>query len=307
MGETGGMREAMIYWILYLLLYLISYIPRPVGLRLGEFLGWALYRILKQKREAAFNNLAIAFGDQLGAEERQALVKKSFQFLGRHLLEACYLIRFDKEKLDSYLEFKGVHHYEQARAQKKGVVLLTGHFGCWELMAVGIGYFISPVYLVAMAMKFKPVDRLVQTLRGISSNQSIPKEKSMRRLIQILRQEGNIGILLDQNVDWYEGVFVPFFNKRACTNKGLALLIRKTQAPVVPVFIVHQGGGRHLIEFQPARPWLSFGDRTKEIEENTAQYNQVIETMARQYPDHYFWVHQRWKTRPYQTWPKQQN
>ena len=64
--------------------------------------------MLKRKREAAFNNLTLAFGDQLGAKERQALVKKSFQFLGRHLLEACYLIRFDKEKLGSYLEFKGV-------------------------------------------------------------------------------------------------------------------------------------------------------------------------------------------------------
>ncbi len=99
----------------------------------------------------------------------------------------------------------------------------------------------------------------------------------------------------------------PFFNKRACTNKGLALLVRKTQVPVVPAFIVHQGGGRYLVEFQPALPWLSFGDRTKEIEENTAQYNQVIEAMARQYPDHYFWVHKRWKTRPYQPWPRLQS
>ncbi|MBI4768117.1 MAG: lysophospholipid acyltransferase family protein [Deltaproteobacteria bacterium] len=297
----------MTYRILYLMLYLIAYIPRPVGLRLGESLGWVLYRILKQKREAALNNLTIALGDRLGAKEGQALVKKSFQFLGRHFFEVCYLIRFDKEKLASYLEFKGVHHFEQARAQNKGVVLLTGHFGCWELMAVGIGYFISSVYLVTMSMKFKPVEELVRTLRGVSGNQSIPKEKSMRRLIQILKQGDPIGILLDQNVDWYEGVFVPFFNKRACTNKGLALLVRKTQVPVVPVFIVHQGGGRHRIEFQPALPWLSFGDRTKEIEENTAQYNQVIEAMARQYPDHYFWVHQRWKTRPYQAWPRQQD
>ena len=122
----------------------------------------------------------------------------------------------------------------------------------------------------------------------------------MRRLIKVLNQRDNIGILLDQNVDWYEGVFVPFFNEQACTSKGLALLVRKTQVPVVPVFITYQKGGRHLIEFQPALPWLSFGDRTKEIEENTAQYNRVIEAMARQYPDHYFW-----KTRPYQVWPRQ--
>jgi Kdo2-lipid IVA lauroyltransferase/acyltransferase len=294
------------YLILYSLVYLLSLIPRTLGLRLGDFMGWVLYRILKKRREVAINNLAIAFGDQLRVEERKSLAKKSFQFLGRHFLEVCYLIRVDKRKLATYVEFKGMHHVEQAKAQNKGVILLTGHFGCWELMAVSFGYFFYPVHLVSMSMKFKPIERLVQTLREVSGNQSIPKEKSMRRLIQILRQGGNIGILLDQNVDWYDGLFVPFFNKRACTNKGLALLVRKTQVPVVPAFIVHQGGGRYLVEFQPALPWLSFGDRTKEIEENTAQYNRVVEDIARQYPDHYFWVHQRWKTRPYQPWPRQQ-
>jgi KDO2-lipid IV(A) lauroyltransferase len=297
----------MMYRILYSLIYLLSFIPRAISLRLGDIMGRALFWITKKEREIVLNNLNIAFGDQLGAKERRALARKSFQFLGRHFIEVCYLIRFDKKRLASYIEFKGVNYFEQARAQNKGVVLLSGHFGCWELMAASLGYFISPVYLVIMSMKFKPIERLVQTLRGVSGNKSIPKEKSMRRLIQALKQEDIIGILLDQNVDWYEGVFVPFFNKRACTNKGLALLVRKTQVPVVPVFIIHQGGGRYLVEFQPARPWLSFGDRTKEIEENTAQYNRVIEAMAQQYPDHYFWVHQRWKTRPYQPWPRPQS
>ncbi len=295
------------YLILYSLVYLLSWIPRSVGLYLGSFWGWTFYWLLKRRRIVALNNLAIAFGDQLGVNERQALAKKSFQFLGRHFFEICRLIRVNKSGLASYVEFKGVNHFEEARAQNKGVVLLTGHFGCWELMGVCVGFFVSPVHLVTKPLDFKPAERLTQTIRGISGNQSISKEKSMRRLIQVLRQGATIAILLDQNIDWYDGVFVPFFNKRACTNKGLALLARKTQVPVVPLFIVYQGRGKYLIEFKPALPWLYYGDRTKEIEENTAQYNQVIEDMARQYPDHYFWVHQRWKTRPYKPWPKQES
>jgi len=289
---------------LYSLVYLISWIPRPIGLRLGDFLGSVLYRVLKRRREIALNNLAIAFGDQMSGEERQSVAKKSFQFMGRHFFEACYLIRFDKKKLSSYIQFKGVPHLEQARAQNKGVVFLTGHFGCWELMAVSFGYFFSPGYVVTKPLDFPPAEKLSQIIRGASGNQCVTKEKSMRRLIQVLNQGAFLAIMLDQNIDWRDGVFVPFFNKRACTNKGLALLVRKTRVPVVPIFIVDQGRGHYQIEFQPALPWLTFGDRTKEIEENTAQYNRVIEAMARQYPDHYFWVHQRWKTRPYQPWPK---
>jgi Kdo2-lipid IVA lauroyltransferase/acyltransferase len=295
------------YFILYSLVYLLSWIPRPIGLWFGEWFGWSFYWLLRERRKIALNNLVIAFGDQLGDKERQVLAKKSFKFLGRHFIEVCYLIRFGKKKLASYIEFQGVNYYEQAKAQNKGVILLTGHFGCWELMAVGVGFFVSPVHLVVKFLRSKPVEKLVQTLRGVSGNQCISRKKSMRRLIQILRQGNSVGILLDQSVDWYEGVFVPFFGKRACTNKGLALLVRTTRAPVVPVFITHQGKGRHLIEFQPALPWLDYGDRTKEIEENTDRYNRVIEAMARQVPDHYFWIHQRWKTRPYHPWPRQQS
>lgn len=294
------------YIILYSLVYLLSWIPRPLGLRLGDGVGWVLFQVLKRRREIALNNLSIAFGDRKSPEERKAIAKKSFQSLGRHFFEACYLIRYDKERLASYIRFEGLNYFEQAVAQHRGVVFLTGHFGCWELLAVSSGYFLQPSYLVTKPLDFKPAEKLVSTIRGRSGNQCITKEKSMRRLIQVLNQGAILAVLLDQNIDWKDGVFVPFFNKRACTNKGLALLVRKTQVPVVPVFIVYQGQGQYRVEFKPPLPWLSFGDRTKEIEENTAQYNQVIEAMARQYPDHYFWVHQRWKTRPYKPWPREE-
>ncbi|MGC1402465.1 MAG: lysophospholipid acyltransferase family protein [Thermodesulfobacteriota bacterium] len=293
------------YFILYSLVYLLSWIPRPLGLRLGDFIGGVLYKVLTRRREIALKNLVIAFGDQKNSEERKAIARRVFQNMGRHFFEACYLIRYDKKKLATYVRFEGLHHFDQAVAQGKGVIFLTGHFGFWELLAVSSGYFLKPSYLVAKPLDFKPADKLVRTIRGVSGNQCITKEKSMRRLIQVLKQGAIVAVLLDQNIDWKDGIFVPFFNKRACTNKGLALLVRKTGVPVVPVFMRDTGHGKYLVEFQPPLSWLSFDDRTKEIEENTAQYNQAIEAMARRYPEQYFWVHQRWKTRPYQPWPKE--
>jgi KDO2-lipid IV(A) lauroyltransferase len=292
------------YALLYSLVYLLSLIPRRTGLRIGNFVGMVLYYGLSRRRNITLQNLATAFGDQKDRAERKRIAKKSFQFMGRHALEVCYLLRTNKEKLASYIQIKGKDNFERAKEQGKGVVCLTGHFGCWELLAVGAAFFHTPGYVVAKPLDFQPAEKLTQTIRGISGNQCVSKEKSMRRLFQLLAQGNWVAILLDQNIDWKDGVFVPFFNKLACTNKGLALIVWKTQVPVVPTFIIDQGGGQYLIDVQPALPWLTFGDRTKEIEENTAQYIQVIEAMARQYPDHYFWVHQRWKTRPYQPWPR---
>jgi KDO2-lipid IV(A) lauroyltransferase len=99
-------------------------------------------------------------------------------------------------------------------------------------------------------------------------------------------------------VDWYEGVFVDFFSKPACTNKGMAILALRTKAPVVPAFIVREAS-KFVIEFQPALPLIQTGDYTHDVEANTAQYNQAIEAMIRRYPDQWFWVHQRWKTLNY--------
>lgn len=293
------------FLFLYSFVYLISLIPRRIGLLLGDGLGLLLYLGLNRRRTIALNNLALAFGNEKGLEERKTIVKKSFRLMGRHFFETCYLIRFDKEKLATYVRFEGVENYEEAKALGRGVVLLTGHFGCWELLAACGGYFYTKTYLVTKPLDFEPMEKLVRTLRGVSGNECISKEKSMRKLIEALREESALAILLDQNIDWYDGVFVPFFNELACTNKGLALLVRKTKVPVVPLFIIHEGKGRYRIEVQPPLPWIVLGDKTKEIEENTAQYNLAIEAMVRKYPDHYFWVHQRWKTRPYQPWPRE--
>jgi Kdo2-lipid IVA lauroyltransferase/acyltransferase len=291
------------YFLLYSLVYLISWIPRPVGLQLGDALGMAFYYLLRRRRKIALSNLTIAFGDSKNKREREGIAKRSFKMMGRHFFETCYLVRFTKERISSYVRFAGMEHFQKARAEGKGVAVLTAHFGCWELFSVYLGYFMQ-AYIVVKPLDFKPLNRLIEKIRTVSGIRYVSKEKSMRRLLQLLRQEAVLGILLDQNIDWKDGVFVPFFNKRACTNKGLALLVHKTQVPVIPTFIVHEGQGHYRVEFQPALPWISLGDRTKEIEENTAQYNQAIEAMARRYPDQYFWVHQRWKTRPYQPWPK---
>ena len=109
---------------------------------------------------------------------------------------------------------------------------------------------------------------------------------------------------MDQNFDWYEGVFVDFFGRKACTNKGMALLALKTESPVIPMFLVRERS-RFKVIFEPEVPLIRTGDKTKDIEANTQQYNEVIEKIVRRYPEQWFWVHQRWKTKPFQPWPQQ--
>ena len=122
----------------------------------------------------------------------------------------------------------------------------------------------------------------------------------MGRILRLLRQGELVGVLLDQNVSWQEGVFVNFFGEPACTNTGLALLALKTGASVLPVFNFRQADGRYRAVIGPEIPVIRTGDKDTDVEKNTELFTSVIERYVREYPDHWFWLHQRWKTRPWQ-------
>jgi len=169
-----------------------------------------------------------------------------------------------------------------------------------SIIAAMIAY---PLSIVFRPLDFKPMDRFIGAFRTRFGGTLIPKRKSMRHVLRSLRQGDMAVLLMDQNVNWEEGVFADFFGHPACTNKGLALLALKTESPVVPVFLLREQKGFKAI-FLPEVTLIKTGDKTKDVEANTEQYNRIIESMVRQYPDQWFWVHQRWKTKPFQPWPR---
>jgi KDO2-lipid IV(A) lauroyltransferase len=197
--------------------------------------------------------------------------------------------------------FENEENLRIALARGKGVFILTAHFGNWELMSAAVTlHFGRAAAVIVRPIDYAPLDRLVSGLRARFGTEVIAKQGAMRRIISALREQKMIGILLDQNVDWYEGVFTPFMGRWACTNKGLALMAVRTGAPVVPVFSVRENDGRHRIIFEKEVP-LVIGDKTTEVEENTILFTQVIESFVRRYPDQWFWFHRRWKTRNFCT------
>ncbi len=176
-------------------------------------------------------------------------------------------------------------------------MVLTGHLGSWELLsdAAGIlGYSINVIY---RPLDFKPLDRFFGHLRSRSGARLFPKASAMRKVLRSLQNNELVGTLLDQNSVRRAGVFVDFFGKSACTNKGLALIVQKTRSPVVPIFLVRESDKYRMI-IGPEIPLVLTGDKSRDVEENTRRFNRVIESMIRRYPEQWFWVHRRWKTRP---------
>ncbi len=290
--------ERIFYNAPEILFRLIGLVPRKSAIGIAGLLGKALFRVDRKHRKIVIDNLIYAFGHQKSTHEIQCLAKQVFINLLQVVFEIGWSLKQDERQLVKHFKIDGYRHIKKAYEKGKGVLVLTAHFGNWELLTV-IGAMIKfPLSIVVRPLDFKPLDHFFFNLRTRFGGKIIPKKRSFRKILESLNRGEMVALLMDQNVDWYEGVFVKFMGRRACTNHGLALLALKTGAPVVPVFMVREKTGLKG-KFGQEIPFIKTGDSRKDIEVNTRQYNKAIEDMIYQYPEQWFWVHQRWKTKPY--------
>ncbi len=296
--------DSHMYAFLNLMVRLGSCIPFRVCQFLGRMLGGAFSLIVLGRTEVSLHNLGRAFKDSLSEREIRRLNRRVITHFGEMFFEIPHILRLNSENLERYVRFENEENLLSAQAKGKGVFILTGHFGNWELMSAATCLRYAPrSAVVARPLDFSPADRLMADLRSRFGTVIIPKQGAVKGILKVVKQRGMVGILLDQNVAWYEGVFVPFFGNLACTNKGLALLALKTGAPVVPVFSVRDHDGRYRVIFEKEVNLIRTGDMTRDVEENTALFTKIIERFIREYPDHWFWFHKRWKTRPFSPLP----
>ncbi len=271
---------------------------------LSRGLGGLLFRLDTKHRRIALNNLGRAFEDEWSRQDIRRCAEAVFVNLFRLLLEMAWAMRTPPKVMAKRFRIYGMHHFTAARRQGRGVLVLTGHYGIWELLPQAAGLVGLPVSVVYRPLDFAPLESFFEQVRGRFGAEMVTAKGAAREVIRRLRRQENVTLLMDQNVDWYEGVFVDFFGRRACSNKSLALLAMRTGAPVVPVYLSLEPDGGFRVDFAPVVPTRRTGDKQRDIEENTLAYNRVLEGFIRQHPDQWFWVHQRWKTRPYCPWPR---
>lgn len=275
----------------------LGLLPRPWAQRTADTIGRVWYLLDKRHRDVALNNLGKAYAEEKSAFEIRAIARASFQQIARVPFEIGWSLRCDLVETMRHCRFHGLDHLRQAHAKGRGVLILTLHIGNWELLPMSFisrGFNVSLVY---RPLDFTPADRFFLLYRSRFGGNPIPKKKSMRRLLHALRRQECVGLLLDQDSGLTAGVFADFFGHPACTNKGLALLALKTQAPVIPAFMVRRESGFD-IHIGPEIPLMQTDSKDEEVQINTQQYNQVLESIIRRCPEQWLWAHRRWKNRP---------
>ena len=289
--------EMFIYRLLHIVIRLMSYIPFSLGQFFGKMLGTAIAMLPMNRNAVSSHNIQESFGHLMDKSQIRKLNRRVLVHFGQTLFEVPHIFRLNPANLEKYVTFVNENYLLDAFKKGRGVFFLTGHFGNWELMSAAISIRFGPGAIVVRPLDFSPLERLINDLRTRFGAEVIPKQRGMRRIIEAIKKNKAVGILLDQNVDWYEGVFVDFLGRWACTNSGLAVMALKMDTPVITAFSVRQKDGRYRIIIGKEVSLIRTGDKRRDVEENTALFTAVIGKYVQEYPDHWFWFHRRWKTK----------
>lgn len=298
-SRAGLLAASLGVWLLFPFGSLLAHLPSAVGLAAGRRLGDLLWWVLPGRRAVALDNLRRSFGGERSPAEVRCLGRRSFQHVGMNLVEACRYFLRPTHVMLSRVRMEGREHLQAAAAHGRGVLVLTAHFGNWELLAAAHGLSGLPLSIVTRQLDHPLLDDLAARFRRRSGAELIVKRQAVREVLTALRRQRMVGILLDQNATRAEGVFVPFFGSPASTSKGLALLALRTGAPVVPIFLRREPDGRHCMEVGAALPPPADGLVTS----YTATFNRVLEAAILRAPEQWLWMHDRWRTRPREAVP----
>lgn len=277
--------------MLTLLSWLACRVPEPWVRPLGCALGWFIGSCLRLRRGVVVSNLRCS---SLGTESRsEGLVRRIYAHLGRVLIETLRLPRLDERRAKALVGGEALAQLGALRQRGRGVLVLTGHLGHWDLLACAAARAGLPVTVVTRDIRQRQLNGWWMRVRRAHGVHFLPARDSALGILAALRRGDLVCLALDQHQPG--GAVVPFFGRPAATSTALARLARATKAPVVGAFLVSDPHYRTVLRpISEADPRISLEDAVRA----TAQYSGIIEDLVRQYPEQWFWVHRRWKVAP---------
>lgn len=280
---------------------LLGALPRSAARSVGAVIGASAFHLLSRLRKTGLRNLELAYPQKTPAE-RLKILRDEYRSLGWQMAEFCQMSKYTAESASKFIRYEGLDNYLAARAKGKGVLVVTGHLGAWELSSFYHSLMGYPMSLVIRRLDNPRVDALVNTIRTRHGNRVIHKDDFARGLITAMHTGETVGILMDTNMTPPQGLFVPFFGIEACTASGLARVALRSGAAVLPGFLLwEESEQKYVLHFGEELQLIrtgDAGDAGDDIVANTALFTAAIESYIRRYPGQWLWVHRRWKTRP---------
>jgi KDO2-lipid IV(A) lauroyltransferase len=239
-------------------------------------------------RRTAISNLRMA-----GIADPERVASGVFRSIARLVATFAKFPRITRANVSEWIRYDGLDNFARASEKGRGVLVATAHLGNWELSAYAHALMTAPMGIVVRPLDNRRVDELVEQRRALSGNRVIRKKEAAREILRALGEGGAVGILIDQNTTPAEGVFVDFFGVKACAGTAFVKFAHHTGAAVVPGFALwSEQERRYVLRFYPEI------EMSGEVALDTQRVHAQLESVIREYPDQWLWIHRRWKTRP---------
>ncbi len=286
----------VLYYLLIVLRQVFQLFPYETGVRFGGWAGRMAFHLLAKERHKTLGHLRFAFGAEKTEDEIFRLAEKVFTNYGMTVAEMALIDKLIP-RFEQYVTMTGKEHLDRGLAAGKGIIITTAHLGNWEIMGGFNALRGYPLTVIARKIYFEKYDRLLVATRKKMNVEVIYRDGPVKTMFKVLRQNRILGMVVDQDVDTIDGIFVDFFGHPAYTSIAPVRFAMVSGAVIVPAFCVRQGL-KHRIIVEPAIEWTQGADDAETIRINTQRWVSVQETFIRKYPECWVWNHKRWKTRP---------
>jgi KDO2-lipid IV(A) lauroyltransferase len=279
------------------LLALARSLPERALAGLGRAMGSLAFRLDRKHTRVAEENLKIAFGDTLTDDDRRRIVRDCWRHYGRITADGAAFPRRRREEIGTRIRYENLEAVKTAYAEGRGVLVISGHFGHWELVAYMQGFLGLPMLMITKPMENPRLERALAGVRQGSGNEVVAKENAMRSVVKALARGIGVAVMIDQDAR-RAGIFVPFFGRPSSTIPTVGMMHLRTGAAVVAVCAYPEAdGGWRIVYERLTFPGLT-GDRDADVRRITADTTAWLEQKIRERPELWMWMHRRWKTKP---------
>lgn len=272
-------------------------LPRRWGIALARTMARIYYAFSRTERHRALRHLFLALGAEKAPAEIRRLARAVFLHFATAGVDAMRIPVYLREGMDCLIATRNLHFLDQARDAGRGFILLTGHFGNWELMGAWVARKQYHPHVVSTAFSNARVNDLIVETRNRAGYVNIERGSATRGIVKALKSGYPVALLVDQDTR-VKGVFVDFFGMKAHTPIGPAYLAGAFDVPIIPLAMRLKADLTYEIECFAPIHYIDTGDRERDIIATTQKCSDIYELIIRRHPEQWVWMHRRWRKRP---------
>ena len=291
--DEDTLADRVLYHLIMMLGVLVRSISRKNSTAIAYLIGDFLYSVLKMRRPLVEKNLALTFPEK-NISEINTIARQVYRNQAENMIEVLRLPMIKTtEDAARLLDVDASSIFAKTIDKNKGGVLVSAHFGNWELLAFCSGLLVIPVSIVVKKIKNHAIDEQINVWRTMQGNRIVYDDNALREGLRTLHKGGLLTILADQS-DLIGTFFIEFLGRRTTVFLGPAYLALKAGVPIFVVMCRRTESGRYTVEIEEI-DLTGLGTAKTDAEELVRRYTKVMERFIYRYPEEWLWLHNRWK------------